>query len=230
MQRVDITAVRGGSISGQTLRPAAVSAVCGHCNSRVIFSLANFSTTGPKNSVSSEARCPACGEKVAFWCLNPSGSPSFEGAEIYMHPPSTNYFPVPETVELLPDPLRRALTATIEAYNARIYSAAAVSGRRTLEGIFKYLVPEEKRKQPLAKLIDIVKSERDLSAPLGQLSHAIRNGGNLGAHFDMQHEPDETVARQIVELLCYLISYLYVLPTKIEQLETDLNKSDAAEI
>lgn len=98
---------------------------------------------------------------------------------------------------------------------------------RTLEGIFKFLLPEEKRNAPLAKLIDTAAQEAELTAPLTVLSHAIRSGGNLGAHFDLEHEPDEAVARQIVELLSYLISFLYVLPARINQLESDLSQVEA---
>lgn len=144
-----------------------------------------------------------------------------------MSPAPKNYLPNPEEYDDVPLQLRRALIATIECYNAGIYTAATVAGRRTLEGIFKYLVNEDKRNQSLARLIETVKAEKDLSEPLSALSHAIRSGGNLGAHFDMEHEPDENVARQIVELLSYLISYLYVLPAKINQLEVALGKAEA---
>lgn len=144
-----------------------------------------------------------------------------------MHPAADGYLPAPEELDRLPAPLRQSLVSAIDNYNAGIYTGAAVLGRRTLEGIFKYLVPEAKRKLPLVKLIDAVIEEQDLAAPLRSLSHAVRSGGNLGAHFDPENEPDEAVARQMVELLSYLISYLYVLPARIESLETELNRTEA---
>jgi hypothetical protein len=116
------------------------------------------------------------------------------------------------------------MASTIEALNTKNYPATAVCARRTLEGIFKYLVPEEKRRLPLVKLIDQARTEVDLSAPLTSLSHAIRDGGNLGAHFDADAEPDAALARQMVELLDYLITYLYELPKQIEQLEQSLGR------
>ena len=84
---------------------------------------------------------------------------------------------------------------------------------------------EEKRNTTLAKLIEHTKANVDLAAPLTSLSHAIRDGGNLGAHFDMEKEPNESLAKQMVELLEYLISYLYVLPKEIADLESSLGKS-----
>jgi hypothetical protein len=103
--------------------------------------------------------------------------------------------------------------------------SAAVCARRTLEGIFKHLVEADKRDTTLVSLIEHAKRDMDLAAPLTSLSYAIRDGGNLGAHFDTEKEPDETLARQMVELLQYLISYLYVLPKEIRKLEQNLGKN-----
>ena len=51
------------------------------------------------------------------------------------------------------------------------------------------------------------------------LSDAIREGGNLGAHFDFEREPNEETATQMIELLDYLIEYLFILPKRIENLK-----------
>lgn len=144
-----------------------------------------------------------------------------------MYPPAKSYYPSNDFSSDVPDALKRSFGSTVDAFNSRNYAATAVCGRRTLEGIFKYLLPEDKRGANLAKLIELAKNEVDLAAPLTTLSHAIRSGGNLGAHFDMEKEPDEILARQIVELLQYLISYLYVLPKQISKLEESLQKEPA---
>jgi len=164
---------------------------------------------------------------VVFWSVPTDSGENTPQFELYMHPTARNYLSPPEELERLPVPLRQSLLSTIETYNAGIYTASAVLGRRTLEGIFKYLVPEDARNKPLARLIDAAIEQQDLAAPLKSLSHAIRSGGNLGAHFDTQHEPDEAVARQMVELLSYLISYLYVLPARIASLEAELDQTAA---
>jgi hypothetical protein len=106
---------------------------------------------------------------------------------------------------------------------AGVYPAATVSGRRALEGLFKYLVPIEKQKLPLNKLIEEVADNPDLLKPIRNLSHAIREGGNLGAHFDMEREPGAEIARAIIELLDYLVIYLHVLPRRIQELENKLS-------
>lgn len=141
---------------------------------------------------------------------------------IYMYPPAVNYLPAPEFSSDIPDPLLKAFVSTVDAFNASNYVATAVCCRRTLEGIFKYLVPEDQQKKPLDVMIRKVADEKDLAAPLSSLSHAIRSGGNLGAHFDAEKEPTFEMAREMVKLLQYLIEYLYVLPQEIEKLEASL--------
>jgi hypothetical protein len=144
-----------------------------------------------------------------------------------MHPDGVAAFELPELGENLPEPLRRAFVSTVEAFNEKNYVATTVCGRRTLEGIFKYLLPPANRGETLAAMIDRATKETDLAAPLKALSHAIRDGGNLGAHFDAEREPDLAVARQMVQLLAYLITYLYVLPRQIKELEERLGKDDS---
>ncbi len=142
-----------------------------------------------------------------------------------MYPSAKSYYPAPELQSNIPEALQNAFVSTIDAYNSRNYAATAVCARRTLEGIFKYLVSEDQRNAPLARLIERVTEDMDLAAPLTSLSHAIRDGGNLGAHFDMEKEPDQVLAKHMVELLDYLISYLYVLPNEIQNLEESLGRN-----
>ena len=68
-------------------------------------------------------------------------------------------------------------------------------------------------------MITLVSEKNDLAKPLTELAHAIRAGGNLGAHFDEEREPDEQMARQLVELLDYMVNFLYILPKKISEVE-----------
>ncbi len=141
---------------------------------------------------------------------------------IYMYPPAVDYLPPPEFASDIPGPLLKAFVSTVDAFNTSNYVATAVCCRRTLEGIFKYLIPKDQQRQPLAVMIRKVAEEKDLAAPLSSLSHAIRSGGNLGAHFDAEKEPTFEMAREMVKLLQYLIEYLYVLPQEIEKLEVSL--------
>ena len=56
----------------------------------------------------------------------------------------------------------------------------------------------------------------DLAKPLITLAHAIRQVGNLGAHFDLRKEPDRDTVKAQLELIEYLLEYVYTLPGMIE--------------
>ncbi len=113
-------------------------------------------------------------------------------------PSPTSWHPTIEFTANIPEPLRRAYQSTVDAFNSKNYVATAVCCRRTLEGIFKNRVTDDKKALPLAKLINEVRDHNDLAAPLSQLSHAIREGGNLGAHFDESLEPSKELATHMV--------------------------------
>lgn len=156
--------------------------------------------------------------------MDADGNEAAEPLQYFMFPGESSGYQYPVLPDTVPAPLQRSLTSTIDSLNARNFPATAVGARRTLEGIFKYLVDSPSRTKSLYQLIDQVKSNNDLAAPLETLSHAIRSGGNLGAHFDDENEPTEVMAGKMVELLDYLISYLYVLPSKITDLEKALGR------
>lgn len=206
--------------------PRAVGTICPFCFRAVVFALSSHRYDSDRNTVASSAACPACHRDAYFWTVNPSME--FEEAQgasgVYMFPEPDGYHDAKALTSDVPKPLVRAYTSTVDAYNSGNYTATAVCCRRALEGIFKYLLPVDQRALPLAKAIEEVKSTVDLSRPLHNLSHAIRQGGNLGAHFDMQKEPDDEIARSMVQLLEYLIMYLYVLPREIEQLDEKLSR------
>jgi hypothetical protein len=204
--------------------PGALSTVCPHCGERVTFSINRHYEDKPRSAVSGSSGCPNCQALVHFWAVHNSRGSVGEPDAIYMHPPVRGFFQASSLSAEVPEPLKRSFVSTVDAFNSRNFVATSVCCRRTLEGIIKYLLPEDKRKGNLIKLIDLAATTLDLAAPLRSLSHAIRDGGNLGAHFDEEKEPTEDLARQMVELLDYLIAYLYVLPGQISELENSLGK------
>ena len=56
------------------------------------------------------------------------------------------------------------------------------------------------------------------------IANAIRKGGNLGAHFDLEKEPDEKVAALMLELAEELLEYFFVLPERIEHLHETIER------
>ncbi len=222
MQLIHEISVRQWSTQGSVKFPSSISIFCPYCRDKGIFLTSKHLDDTDRNTRSSTANCPGCKENVHFWTIK-------EKDEIknFMYPEVENLYPTPQFLSDIPEPLQRAFISTVDSFNSQNYVATAVSARRTLEGIFKYLVSEYKDNDTLFKLIEKAKEEIDFSAPLTSLSHAIRDGGNLGAHFDMEKEPDHILAKQMIELLDYLISYLYVLPNEIKKLEHSLNKKSS---
>jgi hypothetical protein len=119
----------------------------------------------------------------------------------------------------VPAKLQRAYQQTLDASNAGIWSATATLCRRTLEGIMANLVPKAKRDESLAQQLKRLSSSIDLGKPLVTLSDALRQNGNLGAHFDSEKEPDRETVAAMLDLLDYLLEYLYTLPAMINELD-----------
>lgn len=228
MQNINLSTVRKWSkLSNGSRMPASISTVCPFCGDKGVFSLERLQEDPTRLAIAATACCPGCDKSVHFWAVRLEQTPKGERdnpAAVYMYPTLKNYYPSPDFTPDIPESLQRSFVSTIDALNSKNYVATAVGARRTIEGIFKNLVSEDKRNAALAKLIEYAKNDIDLAAPLTSLSHAIRDGGNLGAHFDAEKEPNEIIARQMVELLDYLISYLYVLPQEIKKLEESLGK------
>ena len=122
----------------------------------------------------------------------------------------------------LSGPLKSAYTSTINVVNAKEWNAAAVMCRRLLEGIAKTALLLELQKHSLSKQLGELPKHRDLSKPILELADAVRKGGNLGAHFDLEKEPDEHVATLMLELCEDLLQYLFTLPLRIAELHSKI--------
>ncbi len=219
MRKVDLKNVRVWVASAPFKHPFSLNDNCPTCHHIVNFSNIKFSYVSGSDCFVGASGCPNCNSIIKFFCLQCEDG----GIEVYIYPSGGDFSGKFDLSESVPEPLRRAFQSTLKSYNAGIYTATAATGRRTLEGVFKYLLPDEDQGKTLYQMIELVAKTEDLSKPLLSLAHAIRGGGNLGAHFDVEREPDAEVARKIVELLGFLIDYLYVLPRKIELLELGLS-------
>ena len=128
-------------------------------------------------------------------------------------------------LELVPPRVAAAYRESLETLNAQMWGSTATACRRTLEGTLADKLGDKREKylhQNISKLPGAV----DLGKPLVEISDALRRGGNLGAHFDSDRDPTPGMARQMVELMEYLLEYLYVLPGQIEQLKAHVEGDD----
>lgn len=225
MQKISGTQIRSSENVENCLAPKVVGARCPHCSEQVVFVLGHGRHDDRRHCVSLTASCPACAKETHFWSLHQNNG---RFIELWAYPPTRHQQPR-DFGDLVPDPLKRSYVSTVMALASNNYVATAVCARRTLEGIFKFALPENKQNLTLADAIELVPKTKDLAEPLTALAHAIRQGGNLGAHFDSEREPTAQLAGQMVELLEYLIEYLYTLPADINRLEDALSAEPTEE-
>jgi hypothetical protein len=136
---------------------------------------------------------------------------------------------VPE--DQIPLRLKRAYLSALNVLAIGEAEATAASCRRVLEGVTaRILTDEADRNKSLGRRIQsLAKEHEKLAAPLIELSDLLREGGNLGAHFDDDVETTLTDAERMVELLDYLITYLFVLPQQIHKFRVEVLRQASEE-
>lgn len=120
----------------------------------------------------------------------------------------------------------RSYEAALKSFNGQGWDSTAVQCRKTLEGLVKMLLPENKRNGTLAKQLERLPEETNLSLPILQLAEVVKDGGNIGAHFDNEIDTTEDMARQLIKLVEYFILYLHVIPKEVEKLKAELESSE----
>ncbi len=223
MQKIPLSSVKKWTwISNQFYVPISIKTNCPHCSEMVVFKMeAGNNDIGQRAAYYFSGSCPGCDENVHFYCMGikKKGDGAQDPAGLFMYPEITFIRKTKNYTYYIPEQLQTSYESALSSYNSKNFIATAVGCRRTLEGIFYYLLPEEDRKKNLASAIEQAKSAIDWAEPLNNLAHLIRKGGNLGAHFDESKEPNEDVAKAMIDLLEYLFEYLYELPTNIKNLE-----------
>lgn len=203
------------SIPGGGRYPAAIDTNCPRCG-KLANLVAQDAVYDPnRDTTSVSVRCPGCQTLSYLWVV--------EGDDLYIHPsPEVLQRQPIEGADLMPAAVRQAYQDIIEVYNAGVWNATATMTRRTLEGIVNNLLPEEKG--PLARQLEELGKSVDLARPLITLAHSVRQGGNIGAHFDLTRTTDRATAEAMVDLIEYLIEYIYTLPKRIEELDGRIDR------
>ncbi|MFO6464452.1 DUF4145 domain-containing protein [Jannaschia sp. KMU-145] len=130
------------------------------------------------------------------------------------------------SAHLLPERLASNVARSREALIRGDYEGALTGARRTVEGIFKTLVPHDpeigRDRRTLHQLIQLAIQKVDLSEPLKELAVAVKDGGNLGAHFDEAVDPNEESARSALRLSERLLDFVIVLPEEVSKFRKNL--------
>ncbi|WP_162879997.1 DUF4145 domain-containing protein [Lutibacter oceani] len=175
--------------------------------------------------MNTRSRCTGCGKESKFIYIDYDLTDKPEFGKIFIHPDSkrrTSIIDFSKTNSSLNQGLQKAYESALNVYNVGEWTATSVLCRRLLEGITQDLLPDEKKKYNLNKRLTELPKHLDLQKPILTLADALRKGGNLGAHFDLDKTPDKKITSQMLDLLDYLIEYIYILPNQIDNLHTEI--------
>lgn len=221
--------------SGATLSFKKLGTTCPHCGRSAWFDFQSHVTRDDVNKAPRSVNCPGCRQVVRFFVISPP-QPNQTGW-LWAHPsPKTEHVHRGDIAVALGnmDPVLREAydeaTTTLASGHA---SSATIQARRTLEGLVKHLLQdvnqEVKPRSPLDQLIRTLSQHLDLAKPLTDTAHAVREGGNLGAHYDAEITASKELASKTVDLLEAIADYLLVLPGKVEELRTLLENEPTSE-
>lgn len=229
MDQISLEKVKKWNVYGGFYLPKSINHYCPYCDEKVVFIMEtpNQDTKRDFSHIFS-GECPACEKQVFFYIIRPKQHKpdgDCNPESIYMYPPVTHIRAPKDFSPFVNGPLQSSYESTLDSYNSKNFIATAVGCRRTLEGLFHYLLPEDKREKNLMRAIEKAKIEIDWSSPLNNLAHMIRQGGNIGAHFNEHKEPTEDVAKAMIDLLEYLFEYLYELPNNIQNLDSSIRNA-----
>lgn len=230
MKQINVAFVRKWmGLNRKNIRaPQAISTICPHCGERVVFTARAHFHDEKRDSVACTGACPACSEYVHFWAMDPKNSESLDEEDpetIYMSPAGDlEKEPLDFTIAV-PESLERAYLSAVEAHATANYSATALCCRQAMEKIFFHLLPEQKPSLGLSEAITQIHDNHDLARPLENLSASTGEGGKLERHFEMEVEFNAETSKAMVELLEHLITYLYVIPQEIENIEDKIDQA-----
>ena len=230
MYALDISSVTAWEQVAGFWFPVSVDARCPFCGRAVNLKPTDHNIDRYRNTIASTAQCPGCRKTTYIWAIEPgpaSDSSKKQCKCLAMFPaPQLPRQPI-DGVHLVPERIGKAYLEVLQVFNAGVWSATATCCRRTLEGIISNLLPDGDHTASLAQQLKKLGQTKapELAKPIITLSHSLREGGNLGAHFDKKKEPDGEMATAMLDLIEYLIEFVYTLPAMIERLDKKLGPS-----
>ena len=122
----------------------------------------------------------------------------------------------------VPSELKEAFAEGLRCQGVRAYHAAVVMYRRTLEAIVDArgsaqakAILASRGPAKIAKAIQQMSADGDLTKDLGEWANDVRNGGNDGGHWDPMSPVTEQDAIALSALVSGLFEYLFVVPAKL---------------
>ena len=117
--------------------------------------------------------------------------------------------------------LERTYTSAVDSYNAGIWDACAMSCGKTLEGIVQTQFPDAEG--TLFEKLQQVFARQELLEPLKHLTDTVRRGRNINAHFNLDIHPDHKTAMLMLDLIDFIVDYIFGLKSRSERLAQRLD-------
>lgn len=185
--------------------------------------------------------CPFCDHKSTFktlreWtvandaylimcCPNPECSRKVFVHYDVLEAKIINIYPksVPECDERIPEKIRNDFLEAKRCLGAKAYKGTVVMCRRALQNS---AIKKGAKKKYLFDQLNELGSKKTISKELQRLGHSIRSIGKYGAHpkEDELDKVTEGDAKEILDFLGYFLEYVFVMPKRVEELESKSKK------
>jgi hypothetical protein len=199
--------------------PAALSVSCGICGSKEFFRPGDWKAHG--NARYAHAPCPNCHAGSSFIVIGyVDSSKPLGGGEIFCHPSRPEWEPSPDLVSTLHaenTEIQRDYEQAIRYLNNGDAAAVVLAARRTLEGLAAQFLPPAMLTRRLAQDLAAMNKHRDLSPVLMELSAALKDAGNMGAHYGASRVTKE-IAEQALSLAEELLKMHFLLKIRVDRL------------
>lgn len=126
---------------------------------------------------------------------------------------------VPKCDERIPEKIRNDFLEAKGCLGTEAYKGTITMCRRAIQNTA--IEKGAKKKDLFGQLNELV-SKGIIPTSLEKLSHKIRSMGNYGAHPDKDglDEVKEKDAKEILEFLEHFLTYVFVMPKRVEELES----------
>jgi len=127
-----------------------------------------------------------------------------------------------EGIDKLPADIARAYSAVVRVFNSGEWNAAGVLVGRALEALVSDRIPHDKLRGTLNQSLELLHEHMDFTETIKTLTHGLRKGRNLGAHFHLEKEVSPEMASPMLEFLENILEYVYILPGRVKDLHDRL--------
>lgn len=199
----------------------SVATVCPACTLNVVFNTKRRLYDPNRDTSSCSSECPACGAVAHFWVVDMVGHARADGdgdPGVYILPSPSEQMNMQEHADAIPESVLQYCKTAQDIYFSGNLMASNVLIKTAMETIFDDFLPLGNSRGNLSMMIRDSISAINHNEPLAQLVSSTGKQGDLHELFNKHHETDKETAEALMELLETLVTYLYVLPHRFQDI------------